>query len=96
MKVATDLSYRGAIRFRVDHLTVYQGWALLHGQPVTPAGVPIRKKCLEADDITAVLLHQRDGVWRVERGGTTCATDVFWLGWQEELDAPRQLFQISD
>lgn len=95
VRVAADLSYGGAIRFRVDDLNVYQGWALLNAQPVTPKGQPIRKHCVEADELTIVLLRLTDGTWRVERGGTTCATDVFWLQWQQELGAPSEIFSLK-
>jgi hypothetical protein len=95
VRVALDLSYSGAILFRVEHLNVYQGWALLNGQPVTPKGQPIHKNCIESDELTIVLLRFRDGAWQVERGGTTCATDVFWLQWQDELGAPGELFALE-
>jgi hypothetical protein len=94
-KVAADLSYTGAILFHVEHLNVYQGWALLNGQPVTPKGQPIHKDCIESDELTIILLRFRDGAWQVERGGTTCATDVFWLQWQDELGAPSELFALK-
>ncbi|MEJ2389643.1 MAG: hypothetical protein P8Y27_20790 [Chromatiaceae bacterium] len=94
-KVADDLSYTGAILFRVEDLNVYKGWALLNGQPVTPANKPIHKGCMESDELTIVLLRFKDGGWHVERGGTTCATDVFWLQWQKELRAPSELFELK-
>jgi hypothetical protein len=95
VRVAADLSYSGAILFRVDDLNVYQGWALLNAQPVTPKGQRIHKECIESDELTIVLLRLRDGAWQVERGGTTCATDVFWLQWQEELGAPAEVFALK-
>lgn len=95
VKVAADLSYRGAILFRIEDLKVYKGWALFHGQPVTPTGAPISKNCIEADELTVVLLRLRDGAWHVERGGTTCATDAFWQEWQEALGAPSQIFELK-
>lgn len=94
-KVASDLAYEGKILFRVDSLKVSEGWALLHGQPLSPAGEPVRKVCVEADEVTMVLLRLYEGRWRVERGGTVCANDVFWLGWQEELDVPPQIFDLQ-
>ena len=94
-KVAADLGYKEAIRFRVEDLRVHKGWALLNGQPVTPTGKPIHKNCIESDELTIVLLRFRDGAWHVERGGTTCATDAFWLQWQEELGAPSEIFELK-
>jgi hypothetical protein len=93
--VAADLSYTGAILFRVEHLNVYQGWALLNGQPVTPKGQPVHRNCIESDELTIVLLRFSDGAWQVERGGTTCANDVFWLQWQDELGAPSEIFAMQ-
>jgi hypothetical protein len=92
IKVAADLAYRGDLVFRVEHLKVYQGWALLRGEPVTTAGAQLHMNCREADEMTAVLLRLTDGVWKVERGGTTCANDAVWIGWQEEPGAPSQIF----
>ena len=95
VKAAADLSYTDPILFRVEDLKVYKGWALLNGQPVTPAGKPIHKNCLESDELTIILLRFQDGAWRVERGGTTCATDAFWLQWQKEFGAPSEIFELK-
>jgi len=95
VKVAADLSYTDLILFRVEDLNVYNGWALLNGQPITPAGKRIHKNCIESDELTVVLLRFKGGAWQVERGGTTCATDVFWLQWQQELGAPREIFELK-
>ena len=95
VKVAADLPCSEAILFRVEDLRVYKGWALLNGQPVTPTGTPIHKNCIESDELTVVLLRFKDGTWQVERGGTTCATDAFWLQWQEELGAPSEIFELK-
>ena len=95
VKVAADLSYSEAILFRIEDLRVHQGWALLNGQPLTPTGTPIHKNCIESDELTIVLLRFRDGAWQVERGGTACATDAFWLQWQEELGAPSEIFELK-
>jgi hypothetical protein len=95
VKVATDLAYRDSILFDVRMLRVAEGWALLQAQPVTKSGAPLHIRCIEADEITLVLLQFRDGAWHVIRGGTTCATDVFWLVWQEELGVPAQLFELK-
>ena len=95
VKVAADLSYQDPILFQVRDLKVSRGWALLNAQPVTPAGVPIHKDCRESDEITVVLLRSHAGAWRVERGGTVCATDVFWLDWPQELGAPVEVFELT-
>ena len=95
VKVAADLSYTDPILFRVEDLKVDKGWALLNGQPVTPAGKPIQKNCIESDQLTVVLLRFKDGAWHVERGGTTCATDAFWLQWQKEFGAPSEIFELK-
>jgi hypothetical protein len=96
VQVAADLPYEGAILFRVDHLSVYDGWALLEARPLTPAGTPIHKQCIGADEHTLVLLRLENGKWQVVRGGTTCATDVYWLGWKDELGAPAEIFVFED
>lgn len=95
VKVAADVSYRAPLLFKVHDLRVSEGWALLHAQPVTATGEPIRIDCVEADEITLVLLRFREGAWRVERGGTICANDVFWLAWHQELGTPAQLFDLG-
>ena len=94
-KVAADLGYLGRLRFKVESLRAHGDWALLIAQPIEPSGAPIQKGCLEADEVTVVLLKRAQGAWRVERGGTTCATDVFWLGWPDEVGAPAELFQLD-
>jgi hypothetical protein len=94
-KVAADLGYRGRLLFKVESLRAQGDWALLIAQPIEPSGTPIQKGCLEADEVTVVLLKRAQGAWRVERGGTTCATDVFWLGWQDEVGAPAEIFQLD-
>lgn len=94
VKVAADLSYFERILFNVQDLRVSGDWALLRAQPVTASGEPIHIDCIEADEITLVLLRLRNGAWNVERGGTTCANDVFWITWQQELGAPAQLFEL--
>jgi len=95
VKVAADLSSSDSILFSVQDLRVAGDWALLQAQPVTASGEPIHIDCIEADEITLVLLRLRNGAWHVERGGTTCANDVFWLAWQQELGAPAQLFDLG-
>lgn len=95
VKVAADLAYSGAILFRIEDLRVHKGWALLNAQPVTPTGKPIHKNCIESDELTVVLLRFRNGSWQVERGGTTCATDAFWLQWQQELGVPSEIFELK-
>lgn len=95
VKVAADLSYSEAILFRIEDLLVHKGWALLNGQPVTPTGKPIHKNCIESDELTVVLLRLRNGAWQVERGGTACATDAFWLQWQQELGVPSEIFELK-
>ncbi len=94
-KVAADLGYPGRLLFKVESLRAHEDWALLIAQPIAPSGAPIQKGCLEADEVTVVLLKRAQGAWRVERGGTTCATDVFWLGWQDEVGAPAEIFQLD-
>ncbi|HYN76944.1 MAG TPA: hypothetical protein VES73_04015 [Lamprocystis sp. (in: g-proteobacteria)] len=73
-------------------MKVSQGWALLRGVPVTAAGAQLHMNCREADEMTVVLLRLKAGVWKVKRGGITCANDAFWIGWQEDLGAPPQIF----
>jgi hypothetical protein len=94
--VAKDLGYRGRLLFKVNTLLVSGDWALLQGQPVAPSGARLHKNCVEADDVTLVLLQRRKGTWHIERGGTTCATDVFWLEWQAELGAPAEIFVFDE
>jgi hypothetical protein len=84
------------VQFIVDCLLVSGDWALLQARPQTPSGTELHMSCLGADEVTLVLLKRRDGVWHCERGGTTCATDVFWEAWPSETGAPVQLFDLNE
>ncbi|ESQ14385.1 MAG TPA: hypothetical protein DIW77_15225 [Chromatiaceae bacterium] len=94
--VAADLSYRGKLRFLVKSLLVSGDWALLVAEPQTPSGTILHKNCLGADDTTMVLLKRSKVTWNVERGGTTCDTDVFWLEWPSEAGAPAAIFRFNE
>jgi len=95
-KVAADLDFEGRLRFVVKSLRVSGDWALLLADPRTPSGAELRKHCPGADEITLVLLKRSEGTWYVERGGSTCATDVFWLKWPSEVGAPEEIFALDE
>ncbi|MEL7361251.1 MAG: SH3 domain-containing protein, partial [Bacteroidota bacterium] len=91
-QVASDLGYDAPFLFVVDHLKVYQGWALFRGKPTDQDGRMLSRGCEDADEVTMVLLRERNAAWNVEAGGTVCTTDVFWAGWTDYLGAPAEIF----
>lgn len=94
-QVAADLGYRGRLLFVVESLLVSGEWALLQAQPQAPSGTALYKNCPGADEVTLVLLKRSKGSWQVDRGGTTCANDVFWLEWPSETGAPKEIFALD-
>jgi len=94
--VAADLGYRGRVQFVVDCLLVSGDWALLQARPQTPSGTELHMSCPGADELTLVLLKRSHGVWQRERGGTTCATDVFWEAWVSDTGAPAEIFAANE
>lgn len=94
-KVTADLGYRGRVQFVVDCLLVSGDWALLQARPRTSSGIDLHMSCPGADELTLVLLKRSHGVWHRERGGTTCATDVFWEAWMSQTGAPAEIFAVN-
>ena len=87
--------------FKVDDLKVQDGWAFLRGVPQQPNGKPMdytgtgyeqAKKDGIFDDWICALLRKRGGKWEVVKF-VIGATDVVYIGWDEEFKAPPAIFQ---
>src|SRR5215216_1223901 len=87
--------------FKVDHLKVQLGWAFMRGVPQQPDGKPMdytgtgyeqAKKDGIFDDWICALLRKRGGKWEVVKF-VIGATDVVYIGWDEEFKAPAEIFK---
>lgn len=87
--------------FKVDHLKVQDGWAFMRGVPQQPGGKPMNYKGTEYeqaqkdgafDDGICALLRKQGAKWQVVRF-VIGATDVVYIGWDEEFKAPSAIFE---
>ena len=87
--------------FKVDDLKVQNGWAFLRGVPQQPGGKPMdytgtgyeqAKKDGIFDDWICALLRKRGSKWEVVKF-VIGATDVVYIGWDEEFKAPPAIFK---
>jgi hypothetical protein len=87
--------------FKIDHLKLKDGWAFLRGVPQRPGGgkvnynsTPYRRRIEDGvfDDWICALLRKKAGKWQVVKY-VIGATDVVYLGWDEEYHAPPAIFQ---
>lgn len=90
--------------FEVRALRVLGDWAFADvtprkpdGSPFDYRGTPMEQAWREGfmDDGMYAVLRRRDGRWRVVRHAIG-PTDVAWMGWEQELHAPRALFPYPD
>lgn len=90
--------------FEVRELRVLGDWAFADVTPRKPdgsafdfRGTPMEQAWREGfvDDGMYAVLRRRDGRWRVVRHAIG-PTDVAWMGWEDELRAPRALFPYPD
>jgi hypothetical protein len=90
--------------FEVRELRVLGDWAFADvsprepdGSPLDYSGTPMGEAWRDGlvDDGMYALLRRTGGRWRVLRYAIG-PTDVAWIPWQEELNAPRALFPYPD
>lgn len=87
--------------FKVDHLKVLDGWAFMRGVPQQPGGrkmdyrnSPYQEAISDGafDDWICALLRKEGAKWRVVKY-VIGATDVAYIGWDEEYGAPSTIFE---
>lgn len=100
LRLPLEKELKQKIVFKVDHLKVKDGWAFMRGVPQQPDGKKVNYKNTpyqEAindgifDDWICALLHKEGGKWKVTIY-TLGATDVPYIGWDKEFNAPSSIF----
>ena len=101
LRVPVEKELGPKLVFKVDHLKVQGGWAFLRGVPQRPGGRAVDYKgtvYAQAredgvfDDWVCALLRKRGGKWQVVKY-VIGATDVPYVGWDEEFGAPAAIFK---
>jgi hypothetical protein len=101
LRVPVEKELGPKVVFKVDHLKVQGGWAFLRGVPQRPGGRAVDYRgtvygqALEDgvfDDWVCALLRKRGGKWQVVKY-VVGATDVPYVGWDEEFGAPAAIFK---
>lgn len=100
LRAPVEKELRQKVVFKIDHLKVSGDWAFLRGVPQRPGGgkvdygpTPYRERIEDGvfDDWICALLRKRAGKWQVVKY-VIGATDVVYLGWDEEYKAPSAIF----
>jgi hypothetical protein len=101
LRCSVQQEIKTPVVFKVDHMKVQDGWAFIRGVPQQPSGKPLSysgtryKTAIEEgffDDWFCALLQKQQGKWKVvtyEIG----ATDVPYLGWEQQYHAPPGIFK---
>ena len=101
LRVPVEKELGKKVAFKIDHLKVQGDWAFMRGIPQQVNGKamdyrdsPYQEAIKEGmfDDGICALLKKQDGEWTVviyQIG----ATDVPWVGWDEEYKAPAAIFK---
>ena len=101
LRVPVEKELGPKVVFKVDHLKVQGGWAFLRGVPQRPGGKAVDYKGTVYeqaredgvfDDGICALLRKRGGKWHVVKY-VVGATDVPYVGWDEEFGAPAAIFK---
>ena len=101
LRVPVEKELGPKVVFKVDHLKVQGGWAFLRGVPQRPGGKAVDYKGTVYeraredgvfDDWVCALLRKRGGKWQVIKY-VIGATDVPYVGWDEEFGAPAAIFK---
>jgi hypothetical protein len=100
LRVPVEKKLKQSVVFNIDHLKVQDDWAFMLGAPRKPGGgrLDYRKTAYaEAeregmfDDNISALLHKVRGRWTVVKY-VLGATDVPYIGWDEQYRAPSGIF----
>lgn len=101
LRAPVEAELKKDVVFKVDHLKVSGDWAFMRGVPMQPGGksmnykgTPYEAAIKEGafDDGICALLRLEKGKWRVVTY-VIGATDVPYVGWDEEFHAPSQIFK---
>ena len=100
LRVPVEATLKQPVVFKVEGISVKQGWAFVQGEPLRPDGrqpdytrtqyAQAVKDGLFGYDIDA-LLRFRNGVWAVVKYYIG-ATDVEWSSWAKDYGAPVAVF----
>ncbi|HEX5704251.1 MAG TPA: hypothetical protein VFX97_13700 [Pyrinomonadaceae bacterium] len=100
LRVPVEKKLKQSVVFNIDHLKVQDDWAFMLGAPRKPGGGKLdysKTSYAEAqrlgmfDDGISALLHKVRGRWTVVKY-ILGATDVPYIGWDEEYRAPAGIF----
>jgi len=100
LRIPVEAKLKQPVVFKVDGISVKEGWAFVQGQPLRPDGRQLDysktpyaqavKDGLFGYDVDA-LLRFKGGVWTVVKYYIG-ATDVEWLSWAKDYGAPVAVF----
>lgn len=92
------------IQFSIQNFKVQGVWAFVNGEPQNASGgEPNYRITTYADDVKEgifdnnfqALLKKTGGKWKVVVYAIGC-TDVCWLGWDEQYQAPKAIFPTNE
>lgn len=101
LRAPVQKELRKSVVFKADRLKVLNGWAFLFGVPQQPGGKAMDysdtpyQEAIESDafdDNISALLRKRGNKWQVVVY-VIGATDVPYIGWDEEYKAPSAIFE---
>ena len=101
LRAPVEKQLKKSVVFKVDHLKVQDGWAFLGGVPQQPGGkamdyrnTPYQEAIQSGafDDNIFALLRRQGGKWTVVTY-VIGATDVPYIGWDEQYKAPSSIFE---
>jgi hypothetical protein len=100
LRAPVEKELKQKVVFKIDHLKVSGEWAFLRGVPQRPGGGKVDysttryRQAIEDgvfDDWVCALLRRKGSKWQVVKY-VIGATDVVYLGWDEEYKAPSAIF----
>ena len=101
LRASVQQELKTMVVFKVDRLRVQDGWAFIRGVPQQPSGKPLnyRGTPYQAaidqgtfDDWICALLQKQQGKWKVIKYEIG-ATDVPFVGWEQQYGAPSGIFK---
>lgn len=101
LRAPVEADLKKAVIFKVDHFKVENDWAFMRGVAQQPGGKKMDYKGTQYeeaikegifDDWICALLRKEKGKWRVVTYSIG-ATDVVYDGWDEEFNAPPEIFK---
>ncbi len=101
LRQAVEPELEQEVIFKIDSLKVSDGWAFMRGVPQKKGGGEVNyknTKYQEAinegafDDNICALFQEKSGEWTVVEF-VLGATDVPWVSWADDFDAPKAIFK---